>query len=297
MSRTGTYYLGRVLKMGRLNQEMLQKALLDPVAVLHRGKAWTFINIEEHKDNQHHFIFGRLSKYTPEGQVKVVDSSKREEIQRPEPNLSVASSPFVYIPSCSGIAFLRVSNQIEQTTFQDRFARIVTETYQNFFVDCEIDMVSDLRSFALKLSKLDGIYSISARISPPNPLFGHLWRPLKEYLEARNTDRMRLHEESIEDGPLVTSLPEYVTAAANQDEEHAYEPDEELPIGDAAILMAADGYGTGIVGGKDDGKWVTINTSETVRNFTFDKDPDPYELYETAMKIFTDIEMNRHMRH
>lgn len=158
-------------------------------------------------------------------------------------------------------------------------------------------MVSDLRSFSIKLSRLDGIYSLSAQVSPPNPLFGHLWRPLKEYLDARNTDRMRLHEESIEDGPLITSLPEHVSAAATQDEEHAYEPDEELPIGDAAILMAADGYGTGSVRGKDDGEWVTIKTSETVRNFTFNKDPVPQDLYETALKIFTDIEKKRHMRH
>jgi hypothetical protein len=41
-----------------------------------------------------------------------------------------------------------------------------------------------------------------------------------------------------------------------------------IPIGDAAILMAADGYGSGYVKGKQDDVMVVIKTSETLRNYS-----------------------------
>ncbi len=289
--------MGRVLKLGTLDQKKLIDAIKEPVSVNFRGNSWTFIDVEEHRDNFDHFIFGRLSKYKPQGEVVVVDTEKRTEETQFENNLRVASSPFVYIPEHSGIAFLNIHSHIEQTVFINRFCSIVEETHSNFFVDCDIEMISDLRSFAAKVSSLEGIYEVKAKVSPPNPMFGSLWEDLKNYLIDRNTDRMNIDEESPENKPLNTNLPEHIKKASEQTEENEYRTEKPLPISDAAILMAADGYGHGLVRGKSGDEFITIKTSETVKNFSFFTSPVPAELYQKAKKIFDDIKEKRHLGH
>jgi hypothetical protein len=297
MAKRGTYYIGRVLKLGTLDQQKLINAIKNPSTIDYRGYAWTFIDVVEHKDEHIHYLFGRLSKFAPSGEIIKIDTNSRSEIRQVEPNLSIASSPFIYIPEHSGIAFLHVYNHIEQTTFAKRFCEIINKTYDNFFVDCKIEMVTDLRTFAVKLASLDGIYKLKAKISPPNPLFGPLWEPLKEYLSKRNTDTMQIVEDAPEAELLNTKLPEYVQRVSEQTEENEYIPHEELPIGDAAILMAADGYGSGTIKGKYENESIIIKTSETRKHFIFNKDPDPYELYKKAFEIFEKIKKERHMRH
>ena len=73
--------------------------------------------------------------------------------------------------------------------------------------------------------------------------------------------------------------------------------DQKLDIGDAAILMAADGYGSGYVKGKKGGDFITIRTSETIKNFTFLKDVKPEKLFEKAYNLFKKIKNDRHMKH
>ena len=297
MAKKGTYYVGRVLKLGLLDQEKLIAAIKRPEAIKRRGNAWTFINVTEYDQSGHHFIFGCLSKYSPEGEVGIVDEETRSERTLVEPNLLVALSPFIYIPEHSGIAFLNVSGHIEQQTFIKRFSEIIEFTNKNFFVDCDIELVADLKTFAAKLSALDGIFRIDARISPPNPLFSPLWKSLEEYLRSRNTDRMAISEDAPESDIIDTSLPELVEKASLQTEEESFIPENEIPIGDAAILMAADGYGLGIIKGKIESEIIVIKTSETTLNFSFDKTPDPFELYERVLQIFNRIKEQRHMEH
>lgn len=297
MATKGTYYVGRVLKLGTLDQSMLIDAIRKPVSIKHRNSAWTVIDISEVNQPGHHFIFGRLSKYAPEGEVGLVDEATNSEKKQLEPNLLVASSPFVYIPEHSGIAFLNISGQIETNIFIKRFCDRINKTYDNFFVDCNIDLISDLKSFATKLSALDGIFKIEARISPPNPLFSPLWESLEKYLRSRNTDKMVVIEDAPEKQVLNSDLPELVKEVSKQTEDSASEPNHEIAIGDAAILMAADGYGNGKVRGRKDDEIIVIKTSETAMNFSFDKVPDPYKLYLATLKILDRIKRQRHMEH
>lgn len=297
MSKKGTYYVGRVLKLGSLNQLTLMDALRKPASILKRGNAWTFIDIEEYNKEGHHYIFGRLSKYAPEGEVGVVDESTRSEKKQIEPNLLVASSPFVYIPEHSGIVFLRVSNNIEVPTFRRRFAEVIEETHNSFFVNCDIEPISDLKTFAAKIASLDSILKIDAKISPPNPLFSPLWKSLEQYLRNRNADRMTVIEDAPEREELRTNIPSLVKAAAEQAEDEPFVSNEPIAIGDAAILMAADGYGSGTIRGRRNKEIVVIKTSETALNFTFDKTPDPFKLYMKAFDIFNKIKEQRHMEH
>jgi len=297
MPKKGTYYAGRVLKLGLLNQDKLIYAIKNPASIKYRDNAWSFIDIEEQTVEGLHFVFGRLSKYAPKGEVGVVDESTRCEKKQPEPNLLVASSPFVYIPDHSGIVFLNVSGHVEVRTFVRRFCEIIEKTHHNFFVDCDIELVTDLKTFAAKLLSLDGIFKIEARISPPNPLFSPLWESLEKYLRGRNTDRMTVIEDAPGAEVLKTDLPNLVEAASRQTEEKRFIPKTEIPIGDAAILMAADGYGSGVIRGRRDNEVVVIKTSETAVNFSFKKTPDPHELAVKAFEIFDRIEKLRHMEH
>ncbi len=297
MSAQGTYYIGRVLKLGLLDQEKLIEAIKKPDQITYRGNAWTFIDIEEYNQNGHKYIFGKLSKFAPNGEVTIVDTVSRSEKTQIEPNLKMASSSFIYIPEHSGIAFLNVSNHIEQATFIKKFCEIIEFTHKNYFVDCSIKLVSDLKSFSEKLLSLDLIYQINAKISPPNPLFSPLWAPLEQYLRERNTDKMTIIEDAPESEKLITNLPTLVKQASEQTEDAQFIPEENIPIGDAAILMAADGYGNGNIRGKKNNELVVLKTSESALNFSFSKDPDSYELYLKALQIFERIKTNRHMEH
>lgn len=297
MARKGIYYFGRVLKLGNLDQEKLISAINNPVEIETKGYCWTFIDVEEYNEGGIHYIYGRLAKYQRVGEVSIVDTANRSERKQVEPNLRKASSTFVYIPEFSGIAFLNVSGQIEYGVFAKRFCSIIENTYDGFFVNCEIEFISDLRSFSSKINALDGIYEIKAAVSPPNPLFGPLWENLKNYLQERNADRLRVDEIAPEDSPLNTNLGKHIEQTAKQKKDQHYKPAESIPLTESAILMAADGYGHGSVTGKTAGETVVVKTSETVKNIKYYVEPDSGDLYVKAEKVFSDINKSRHLTH
>ncbi len=70
-----------------------------------------------------------------------------------------------------------------------------------------------------------------------------------------------------------------------------------LMITDAAVLMAADGYGTGKVVGKEQQSTIIIRTSETHRSFLLTTTPAPDELFEEAHKHLKKISKDRDMGH
>jgi len=297
MADTTPYYMGRVVKLGNLSADMLMKAILNPKPITWWGNAWSFFDAHDYEKSGVTFIVGKLSKFNPKGEVVIADPRTRQEVVQSEPNLRIASSVFIYIPEVSGIAFTKVYSHIDEQHFIHRFSQIVQNTYDNFFVECDIRLIADLRTFAEKLTSLEGIYKISAKLNPPNPLFGPLWGPLKEYIKSRRSDKMLIREDASGETPLNTDLPRHVQAVANQTDDIPYKPKEPLPIGDAAILMAADGYGTGLVRGIRQAEMVVIKTSETTRNFDFAREPDPVELFDIAYDIFKRIERERHMEH
>jgi len=296
MARNGTYYLGRIVKTGALETEHIKDSLRTPNSIERYGSAWTFVDVQELSDGRSTYFFGRLVKYDPKGEVSVVDPTQRKEVRQSEPNITIASSPFVYVPEFQGISFLHISNQIEYSTFMSRWAEVINASHQQLLSECAVDPITDLRSFVRKLQSLDGIYRVSASVSPPNPMFGPLWKELKEYLENRRTDRMKVEEDSGRSSPIDTDLADHVQGILDQSDSKPYNP-KPLPIGDAAILMAADGYGKGYVKGKQGEDFIVIKTSETVRNFSFLRDPDPQKLYRKTVELLDRIREERHMEH
>ncbi len=293
--RNATYYLGRVLKLGALTQTSLMQALESPRPVVSRGGNWTLLDVVVGPEGK--YVFGRLARYLPEGRVDVVVPQTLSTETQIEPNLLVAAAPFVYIPEHSGIAFRANTGPIDHLTFIRRFCSIIERTLDQFFVDCDIALITDLRAFATRVSALDEIYRIHSKVSPPNPLFGPLWESLKDYLIQRNTDRMNIREDASSGETIRSTLPKLAASFIDMPEYQRSELLGLVPIGDAAILMAVDGYGTGTIRGRVGPDTVVIRTSETIANFSFSKEPSPAELYEAANKQLQRIKEDRYMEH
>jgi hypothetical protein len=68
-------------------------------------------------------------------------------------------------------------------------------------------------------------------------------------------------------------------------------------VGDAALLMAADGYGQAKVTGIEEKRTVIVRTSENQKSFMFDGDPNPALLFEHVEAIFRKLSEERGLDH
>ncbi|KZY67867.1 hypothetical protein A3737_32800, partial [Oleiphilus sp. HI0065] len=205
-----------------------------------------------------------------------------------------ASSPFIYLPSYSGIAFLHVWNGIQEETFSRRFKSVIEAAFDGFMISCYIEPVSDYRQFTTRLKKLSHFTEFSARVSPPNPLFGRLWAGLNQYIEERNASEVSVKEHSSKEKGLKSRIIEVMDEII---EDADYEPQHDLAITDAAILMAADGYGKGKVVGMENGDEVVVSTSDTQKSFLYSKEPDPISLAIEVRSLFESVSTERDMKH
>jgi hypothetical protein len=298
MQRKGRYYLSRIVKIGKLDKGKFISALRAPATVRIGRYAWTITDVTLSENIPlPKYVYGTLTKFSPEGTVTVIDDQHKSQTNRIEPNLVIAASPFIYVPEFSGIAYLHVWNQIERETFAKRFREIICKTYDNFFVDCAIEPITDLRSFAAKLSSIEAFLEISAKVYPPNPLFGRAWKSLNDYIKKRNADEVNIKEKADESKPLTTQLVQHINGLISQEQGTEYEPKEPVDITDAAILMAADGYGSGKVVGREHNSTIVIRTSETHRSFLFSATPSPSDLFDETYKHLKKITKDRDMRH
>ena len=149
-----------------------------------------------------------------------------------------------------------------------------------------------------RLAGLDRITELQATVFPPNPLFGPCWKSLSEYLLKRKLKEAVIKEEGIQG--IETKLPEI--AAALLSERPAAEMVELMEpllggLGDAALLMAADGYGRARVKGSERGRNVIIRTSENQKSFLFEGDPHPSRLFEQAFDALRKINDERGLEH
>jgi len=77
----GTYYLGRIVKMYKFHQDKLIEGMLFPKPFHQRYHSWTIIDAEKIDSEKGTFIYGRLSKYQPDAEVKIIDPMKGEELE------------------------------------------------------------------------------------------------------------------------------------------------------------------------------------------------------------------------
>ncbi|SFG69768.1 hypothetical protein [Neptunomonas qingdaonensis] len=291
--RRGRYYLGRVVKIN-LDQVSLMNAIANAPIITIGKFDWTITDITDNRHDEFPYVFGKLSKYAKDGHAKVIDEISRSQIDADVPNLLEASSSFVYLPECSGIAFLHVWNGIQEDVFTRRFKSVIEAAFDGFMVACDVEPISDYRAFTSRLKKLSHFTEFSATVYPPNPLFGRLWGSLNEYIDSRNASEVSVKELTSKPKGLKSKIIELMDKIMDSPD---YEPDEVPAIGDAAILMAADGYGRGKVVGFDGVDEVVIKTSDTQKSFLHEKEPAPNELALKAKSQFDKVSRERDMKH
>lgn len=303
MPATVRYYLSRVVKGGNLTGENIIEALLQPTSISKRPYNYTFTQGKAYGDaNKPDFIFGRVAKYIPKGAIEVVEPHQHTEIIADIENLIDASSPFVYVPRYSGIAYQHIWNRLQKEQFENRFAELIVEKFGRFFVSCHVEPVTDLRTFAQRLSNLDVIHGINATVRPPNPLFGPCWKSLKEYIKSRNVGEVAVRESAETGGTIRTNISKIASLMLDSPDKNKEEVTHLLEaydkgIADSAVLMAADGYGKAKIEGTENSKSVVIKTRENQKSFLLSRDPSPEELYEKASAEFEKINEERYLDH
>lgn len=293
-TKRGRYYLSRVIKLGELNQALLLDAIAKAPAVPIGEFVWTITDVQDHRSATSPYVFGNLAKFSRQGTVKLVDEPAKQQVEAVATNLLQASAPFVYLPDFSGLAFLHVWNGIPEDVFSRRFKMIVEAAYDNFFVDCTVKPVADYRAFLDKLSSLNKITKLSARVHPPNPLFGRLWGSLEKYVKRRQATEVVIRESSEGTQGLSSDLVKLMERIL---QDPKYQPKSEPDITDAAMLMAADGYGYGKVVGMEGDSEVVVRTAGSHQSFLFDKEPNPEILAKTARTQFERLNIERDMGH
>ncbi|EMY71208.1 hypothetical protein [Leptospira vanthielii] len=291
----GTFFLARYHKLGLLTNELLEQLVRNAAKINIRENIWTIIDTKIGTDKK--YIFGKMVKYAHEGSVTRVDEVKNESIIEIIPELTLASSPFVILPDYSAIAYLHVWNMIEQFTFMRRFEEIIHFSAHRFFAEIELESITNHDEFFIRFNKFNRIVKIKSKINPPNPLFGHLWGPLKDYLKNRNLEQLKIDEESKKNNSIETSnLKSLIELIVARKDLKIVNPNS-IPIGDMAVLMSADGYGKSSIVGDIDGKTEVLHTYENSSNFKLDKDSSAESLYVEAKKILDDVEKNRYLDH
>lgn len=295
-NRQGRYYLGRIHKGGVLTTEKVIEAMRSPVTILRGKYKWTIVGVQEGVVSEKKYLYGELIKYDDNGEVAVVDEKKKIEQTLTAPGLIVDKSPFVFFDSYSGFSYLHVWNSIPENIFRRRMAELISEKYDNFFVPCEIEPISDMREFTAKISEMDRITEIKAKVFPPNPLFGACWELLKKYLIERRTQVLDIKEEGDKNSAGInTGIRKVVENVA---EGKSLDNSVPLPLSDAAVLMATDGYGKGKVTGVDSkGAQIVVCTTDTQKSFLFAKSPDSRLLAIETFRQHTTIIAERNMRH
>lgn len=294
------FYLSRVIKLGNLTNGGVIRAIQESATVQFRGVRYTFTDFQAFGPRDRPAgVYARLAKYRPEGTVEVVRPDVHSVGQESVENLIEGSSPFVYLPDFSGIAYKHVWNILERDQFGRIFCELIEANEQNFFGRCELEPVTDLRTFVTRLSRLEKITVLQAKVKPPNPLFGPCWEPLKEYVKKRRLEEVEIKEESATGiSTKVAQIAEKMSRGSTSAMElHDLMEPLLSGVGDAALLMAADGYGSGKVVGVEETRTVTIRTSENQKSFVLDRDPNPEELFQKAQEHFGQINDERYLDH
>ena len=117
---------------------------------------------------------------------------------------------------------------------------------------------------------------------------------MNEYIESRNASEITIKEQTSKSDGLQSRLVELME---NIVESSDYQPDYTPDISDAAMLMAADGYGRGKVVGEENGVEAVVKTSDSQKSFSHDKEPNPNELANAAKAQFDKVTKERDMRH
>ena len=254
-----------------------------------------------HYNKEKNYIYGKLVKYTLESEIETVLPEQHKESSVYVAHKKESSSPFIIILDYMGIVYPHVWNNLLKEQFEKYFSELITEKHENFFVSCMIEPIVDLRTFVDRVSTLSRIEKINATVVPPNPLFGPVWEELKDYLNDRDTKELTVIEKSNHLDGIKTKVKKLMAYFLNEDlatnNGIEFLKKQQYDMTDAAILMAADGYGKATLEGYNGNEKVTIKTKDNQKSFLYDKDPEEEDFYYFVLEEFKSINNERYLGH
>jgi hypothetical protein len=295
MPQNATYFISRLNKVGELSLQDVIDALDNRIVVTSRECSYTITNFTTQYLEGEKYYSGLFTKFKTEGLVKVLDLKSREPVDIIEPDLIIASSQFLFLPEFACFVYQRIWNQIEMATFSARMRDIILKSKDYFLVDCKLEPVSDIKNFLEKIKRISIINEIKATVNPPNPLFGHLWESLEKYLKKRNLDELKLNEKA-KNKPINSNLLNLLQSIDENIDLKTIDPNS-IEIGDAAILMSIDGYGSATIEGKSGKRFISIRTNQKSVQFHFPVGENLDDLHKEAKKILDNINDQRYMSH
>ena len=257
---------------------------------------YTFTNM--YYDEEKNYIYGKLVKYTLESEIETVLPEEHKESSVYVTHKKESSSPFILILDYMGIVYPHVWNNLLKEQFEKYFCELITQKHENFFISCMVEPIVDLRTFIDRVSILSRVEKISATVVPPNPLFGPVWKDLKDYLEERDTKELTIIEKSTHLDGIKTKIQKLMTYFIDNEKTNLeFLKEQDYDISDAAILMAADGYGRAKLEGYHGEEKVIIKTRDNQKSFLYDRDPDKEEFYQYSLDEFRSINTERYLGH
>lgn len=311
MPRQRTYYLSRITKEGRVTSDSVTRALSESPAVIARGYRYQVVDTgvgEVQTKSARRYLYGYLAKYRDTA-IETIDEEARATRTQEERNAAQARCLFVYFPDDAIFAHQKIWNAIGEKDFRRRVSEIILDFHQDgFFANCEINAISDYQKFIIRLQKLDSIHKMTASVVPPNPLFGELWKSLRDYLRNRNLKKLRTAEEAVAGQEIQTDLVRIISELPKEPAEVSRTVTEPLEtpsrptkspaaLGDAAVLMAADGYGKATVVGFRKSTYTTVRTSDSAVTFSLPEDAPIEDIAYTTSNQIDTIQSNRGLMH
>lgn len=239
------YYFGRfnlIAQYSETKEQFLYNGLVKGNEINIGNYKWGFYNIEKVSIQSDKYICGYLVKYNPSKEEEVVDSLSHK-LTLEEINDSVKAKSRFFLHIHSGlISFHPISNQITVDQFINNFSEIFMQSYDNFFVNAEIQIISDRFSLLEMLNKFSEIIELNITLFPSNPSLSPIWKDVDNKLKELDLSKYSEHYD--------------VKQGKNGDK---LRKDEQIR---AKLTMAEDGYGKGEVKGIMDNEVIIITTAD-----------------------------------
>jgi len=274
------YYFGRfnlIAQYIETKEKFLYNGLIKGNEINIGNYKWGFYNIEEINFESDKYICGYLVKYNPKKEEEVVDqSSHKLTLEEISDSVKAKSRFFLHIHS-GLISFHPISNQISVDQFINNFSKIFMQAHDNFFVNAEIQIISNRFKILKMLDEFSKIQKIYIVLHPSNPSNSEVWK---------NVDK------KMKDLELAKYQEQYDIKHDKSGEE--IRKDENIR---AKLTMAEDGYGKGEVTGEINNEIKTISTEDNPVTDTAPGDNINVifvlkSLYNTIQNIFERFDSN-----
>ena len=273
-SRDSKYYFGRLNIISAYEEEkksFLERGLNSGVLISERNYTWGFFEVESVLE-EGDFLSGFLVKYRPLDPEQFVNIETREIEEQEIRNRIRAKSRF-FLHVTTGIIAYQSVTEINEKSFRENFAKLLEASYDNLFIDAEIQSINQEESFFESIKRFDSVAKVSIYLHPSNPSSRNLWKRVDE----------RFKNLGLESYTEIYKLKE---DRRNLD----IEGDEEI---NSKLHMASDGYGKAKVRGKKDGEYETITTGDNpieaeVENSVENAEP-PQEILKQILPTFRSL--------